>query len=35
MNEETKLTMMGYILVTIAVFAIPAALSALCYVMGV
>ena len=35
MNQETKLTMMGYILVTVAVFAIPAALSFLCYAMGV
>lgn len=35
MNEDTKITMMGYILVTVAVFAIPATLSLLCYVMGV
>jgi hypothetical protein len=35
MNQETKLTMMGYILVTVAVFAIPAALSFLCYAVGV
>ena len=35
MNHDTKLTMMGYILVTLAVFAIPSALSILCYIAGV
>lgn len=35
MNQESKLNIMGYILVTVAVFAIPATLSFLCYLVGV
>ena len=35
MTQDKKLTILGYLLVTVAVFAIPTALSILCYVMGV
>jgi len=35
MNEDKTLTMLGYLLVTVAFFAVPATLSFLCYVMGV
>lgn len=35
MTQDKKLTMLGYLLVTVAVFAIPTALSILCYLAGV
>ena len=35
MRHETKMTILGHILVTVAIFAVPAILSILCYVLGV